>query len=370
MTTMNWKNFPIFLLLLLFIVDKLFLLPPVVKLFVKNEVNSYQTLFDLQERFYKDFLENKSKELGISKEETEKKSIIFFGTSRSADFSSLSKEIYLNNPYLKNPEATSAIPVISQYVRAAPFLHIYRMYDHYIKTHSRPRLVVFELNYTYFNKNVAFRQNRDIQDISISDFLEEGSLYSRKDFLEYIASRVFVLNSLNVKWDKALKGNDSDVNQALDFVMALKKINDLKNKKAETGMIGFEEKEGFLPAENLEINKWVINTFYQNYEKDTTSWNLFVKMLKEAKSKNVNLVIFIPRTHKSLQEATLKYRKGEQVWMNEVKAITNDLGIPIFNFESEIKLQCNYFADTSHYSKSCFPEIIEKIDELTMEPKK
>ncbi|MBP9163097.1 MAG: DUF1574 family protein, partial [Leptospiraceae bacterium] len=48
-------------------------------------------------------------------------------------------------------------------------------------------------------------------------------------------------------------------------------------------------------------------------------------------------------------------------WLLEVKRLAKEASIPFYDFEEPDYLKCDYFADTSHLSKSCFPEVVEKI---------
>jgi hypothetical protein len=363
---MKLKYFPLHLLILIFLFDKIFLIPQIRTLVVQNHVNSYEVLDTLQDKLYKEHIEKYKKELGWTSEKIEKETVMFMGTSRSVEYGNLTKSVFEKNPYIKNQAALEQIPVTSWTVRAAPFIHIYQIYSHFLKTHPRPRMLVLEINYISFNKNNVFREKKDIYDFTWEEFLEIQSELSNKDKIEYIASMFFVLNRSNISWKSLiLSGGNAkqDVNATLDFVINAKKLMEMKENKNAGWMQGFKQSEESKEqiAINSKYNEWVIQSFFQNFQLDLTSTNLFKKVLWEAKEKNVNLVLYRPRTHEELKSATKKYTKGEAEWLLEVKRLAQEASIPFYDFEEPGYLKCDYFADTSHLSKSCFPEVVEKI---------
>lgn len=363
---MKLKYFPLLLFVFLFVFDKIFIIPPVRKLIVQNYVNSYEVLNQLLDKLYKEHIEKYKKELNRTEEEIQKDTVIFMGTSRSVEYANFTKALFDKNPYIKNPEAIFQIPVTSWTVRAAPFIHIYQIYSHFIKTHPRPKMLVLEINYISFNKNNVFREKKDIYDFSVDDFLDSYKEFSNKDKVEYLANLVFVLNKSNINWKNLIKSgtnSEQDVNATLDFVVNAKKLMEMKQNKNVSWMSGI--KQGSESEEqmviNLKYNEWVIQSFFQNFQADLTSTNLFKKVLREAKEKNINLVLYRPRTHQLLKSETVKFTKGEAKWLSEVTEIAKQYSIPFYDFEKPGALECDYFADTSHLSKTCFPEVVEKI---------
>lgn len=363
---MKLKYFPLILLVFLFLFDKIFLIPQVRKLVVQNYVNSYEVLDTLLDKLYTEHIDKYKKELGKTSEEIEKETVLFMGTSRSVEYANLNKTLFDKNPYIKNPEALAKIPVTSWTVRAAPFIHIYQIYSHFLKTHPRPKILVLEINYISFNKNNVFRDKKDIYDFALEDFVEIYKELSNKDKIEYISSLFFVLNKSNISWKSLiLSGGNSnqDVNATLDFVINAKKLMEMRDNKNIGWMHGVKQNEE--SKEQIEINRtytqWVIQSFFQNFQIDLTSENLFKKVIREAKEKNINLVLYRPRTHEQLKLDTVKFIKGEEQWLAEVKKLASEYSIPFYDFEKPGSLECDYFSDTSHLSKSCFPEVVEKI---------
>jgi|GEM_PF-1838501 hypothetical protein len=363
---MKLKYFPLHLLILIFLFDKIFLIPQIRTLVVQNHVNSYEVLDTLQDKLYKEHIEKYKKELGWTSEKIEKETVMFMGTSRSVEYGNLTKSVFEKNPYIKNQAALEQIPVTSWTVRAAPFIHIYQIYSHFLKTHPRPRMLVLEINYISFNKNNVFREKKDIYDFTWEEFLEIQSELSNKDKIEYIASMFFVLNRSNISWKSLIRSGGNakqDVNATLDFVINAKKLMEMKENKNAGWMQGFKQSEESKEqiAINSKYNEWVIQSFFQNFQLDLTSTNLFKKVLREAKEKNINLVLYRPRTHELLKSETTRFTKGEAKWLEDVKSLAKEYSIPFYDFEEPGSLACDYFADTSHLSKSCFPEVVEKI---------
>jgi hypothetical protein len=227
-------------------------------------------------------------------------------------------------------------------------------------------MLVLEINYISFNKNNVFREKKDIYDFTWEEFLEIQSELSNKDKIEYIASMFFVLNRSNISWKSLIRSGGNakqDVNATLDFVINAKKLMEMKENKNAGWMQGFKQSEESKEqiAINSKYNEWVIQSFFQNFQLDLTSTNLFKKVLIEAKEKNINLVLYRPRTHELLKSETTRFTKGEAKWLEDVKSLAKEYSIPFYDFEEPGSLACDYFADTSHLSKSCFPEVVEKI---------
>ena len=91
------KLLPLKIFLLLFIIDKLFLIPSVKNFFVQNLVNSYELMQNLQNKKNQIF-EEEFKKRGKSKR------IYFIGTSRSENFGEVTDEEIKENPYVKNKD--------------------------------------------------------------------------------------------------------------------------------------------------------------------------------------------------------------------------------------------------------------------------
>jgi hypothetical protein len=58
---------------------------------------------------------------------------------------------------------------------------------------------------------------------------------------------------------------------------------------------------------------------------------------------------------------TLRREIGEEWGEEGMELLAKEYSIPFYDFEQPGSLACDYFADTSHLSKSCFPEVVEKI---------
>ncbi len=363
---MKMKLFPIYLFLFLFIFDKIFLIPNVRKILVKNYLNSYDVLNQFNEKLYSEHLESNSKKLALSKQKIQNNTIMFFGTSRSAEYANLSENFYKSNPFIKS-ESISNVPVFSWSIKAAPFIHIYQIYNYYIKTHQNPRMIVLEINHISFNKNSVFKQKKDIYDFKLDDFKEAYSEFSLKDKIEYISNWVFVLNKSTINWKGLFTNKKEDnVDETLDFVLALKKAfaGDSKNQSWELGIKEGTETEQ-RKKEDIDYNSWVVNSFYQNFQIDETSFNLFKKMVREAREKNIPLVLYRPKIHQLLRDKTKFTIKAEKNWLEQIHLLSKEYNIPFIDFEGEKITKCDYFMDISHLSKTCFPEVIEKIIDIT-----
>lgn len=361
------KYFPLQLFLFLFLIDKIFLIPAVRKQVVQNYVNSYDLLNQYNDKLYAEYLKVNALKKSKSETDIQSETIMFFGTSRSAGYAELTDNFYKDNPFIKDKNI-SKIPVTSWSIKAAPFIHVFQIYNHYIKKYPKPKLIVLEINHASFNKNNVFKEKKDIYDFTLDQFFENHREFSLADKIEYISNLVFVLNKSKINFKNIFKTNtDANVNETLEFILNAKKLLDISSKENltwEAGEREGKESEGMKKG-NILNNNFVLTSFYQSYKTDITAFNLFKKILRDAKEKKIPLILYRPKTHILLKKETEFIREKEKIWVKEIHQLAKESEVLFLDFEDEIPLKCDYFSDTSHMSKTCFPEIIEKIIEST-----
>ncbi len=354
------RLFPLLLFFSLFLLDKVFLLPFVQEKFVKNRLSVYEGLFTFQDKVYKEHL-NHWRDVFGSDQVTVKKQTVFFGSSRSAEFADLKDSDFLNNPYWN--QSLPIPPVTSMTVRAGNFTHVYLLYRNFIKNYGTDSILVLELNSVSFSLGSVFRDKKEIQEIPPNMFRDLYPSLSNKERNEYLSSQFFVLNRLNLNFTGK---ENQDVTKVMDSLLILKKALERKPElKNGFQFAGFEEgtenKEQNASLEKL--NEWVLNSFCRNFKLNTTELRFLEDAVKLAKEKKIRLILYRPKIHKMLRETSAPLLKAENEWLQYVTEISKKYEVPFIDLEKNDYLKCRYFVDTSHMSKSCFPEVLQVLKE-------
>jgi hypothetical protein len=360
---------PILLFLFVFSIDKLFYIPKVKELFVKNNYNFYEMIFNFEDLIFKDHLEKNLKRYS-SEKELLNDSLVFIGTSRSDIYREFMPKDIINNPFIKNEEIVKNKPVIGHIIKAGSFFHFYQLYNNIIKKYPEETVYVFELNYGSLNHNSYFRRRKDVENLS---FFQFGEIYNQLSFqqkTDYLTSRLFITSTLNISLLLPFKpkkvSHDENLN-ALFFIYKgqLQHINKNINSFMSKGTLEGEETEEI----KIEYDKFIQNqmdTVHLKFKENTTDKALIYKLIKDAGKRNLKFIFYRPKIHKDMRIAIDKsYGDKEKKWIEEISSYIKENNLHFIDFEDKTNLSCSYFTDPSHLSVTCAPEIIEKINNLT-----
>lgn len=358
---------PIYLFLYLFLLDKLFYIPQINELFVKNNFNFYDVMFKFENIFYEDFI-NKNQERYATKNELFDDTIVFLGTSRSEIFRGYSKKDILNNPFCKNEDRIINKPVIAHIIKAGSFFHFYQLFNFAKNKYSKSTLFAIELNYASFNKNSYFRQRKDIENLNFKQFLEIYNYISNKQKIDYITSRLFIVNTKNISFLLPFGEKNIAPEDSLGVLFNLFKGNvKHNNKNTNFNFVGTMEgqENEILLKEYDNFLKNQLETVHLKFKEDHTDIMLFKNLVEDASRNNLKLIFFRPKIHKLMRNVIDKeYGEKEKRWFEETRNYIKMHGYSLVDLESPEQMNCNYFTDPSHLSTSCAPEIVEKFDSM------
>ena len=360
---------PFAIFLFIFGVDKLFYIPGVRALFVKNNYNFYDMIFRFEDTYYDYHLE-KWKKKGLSEKEIFENSLVFLGTSRSETFREYTDRDILNNPYVKNKEQVLQKPVIAHFMRAGTVFHTYQLFQHVIEKYPRDVVFALEINYGGLNANSYIRQKKDAENLKWSSFREIYPFLSNRELLSFFSSRFFVLNLYSVSLSKPFqKTKDQTPEEMINNLFVI--VQHYVNNKTDnlTGFIYEGIQEGTENEEQIiNYKKFIdnfMNTLYYNFRVSNTDDLLMRKIIEDAKNKNLNIIFYRPKIHKDLRKATdEKHGIAEEKYIEDMRELISGNGFLFIDLEKDGEILCNYFRDPSHLSKTCIPEIIEKFDNL------
>jgi hypothetical protein len=338
-------------------------------LFVKNNYNFYDMIFNFEELIFKDHLEKNIKRYN-SEEKLLSDSLVFIGTSRSDIYREFMSKDIINNPFIKNEESVLNKPVIAHIIKAGSFFHFYQLYNNITKKYPQETVYVFELNYGSLNHNSYFRRRNDVENLNFQQF---GDIYSQLSFqqkMDYITSRLFITSTLNVSFLLPFKpkkvSHDENLN-ALFFIYKgqLQHINKNINSFMSKGTLEGDETEEI----KIEYDKFIQNqmdTVHLKFKENSTDKALIYKLIQDAGKRNLKFIFYRPKIHKDMRKAIDRsYGEKEKKWIEEISKYIKDNNLHFIDFEDETNLSCSYFTDPSHLSVTCAPEIIEKINIFT-----
>lgn len=361
--------YPLYIFLFVFLVDKLFYIPGVRELFVKNNYNFYDMIFSFEDSFYDYHLE-KWKKKGLSEQEIFKNTMVFIGTSRSETFREYTEKDIINNPFIQDQNKILNKPVIAHFMRAGTVFHIYQLFEHVTEKYPKDVVFALEVNYGGLNENSYIRQRKDAENLKWSSFKEIYPMLSTGQILSFVTSRLFVLNLYSVSLTKPFQKNKAQSPEELiKGLFVLVKQYVATNTDNSSGFILEGNHEGQESSEVKEKYKLFIeefmNTLFYKFKVSSTDNLLLKKIIQSAKKKNLKIIFYRPKIHKDLRKETdLKFKEAEENYLQELTTFLNQNGYSFYDLEKEGEIKCAYYRDPSHLSKTCIPEIIEKFDKV------
>jgi hypothetical protein len=361
----SYLYIPISIFLFIFLFDKLFLIPKVRDLFVKNNYNFYDMIFKFEDSFI-DLHIKKWKNKNLSENEILEKTLVFIGTSRSEGYRDITENDIRDNPFISSEQQILNKPFLSHFMRAGSYFQVYQLFQ-YI-THKYPTETTFalEINHVGINENLYIRQRKDVENLKWVYFKEIFPELSNRQIVDFISSRLFILNTYSVSFLKPFQGAKDQTPE--EMVMGLFLLARQSNKITKDGNTGFsflgnlETNEDSITIKNYE--KFIenfMNTLYLNFEESKTDDSLLEKILVQAKERNLKVIFYRPKIHKLLRKRIdQKFQRQEEEWLENKRTKILEYGFPFIDLEEEGALKCSYFKDPSHLSRTCFPEVIEK----------
>lgn len=325
---------PVLFLILIFFLDKIFLIP----FFQKDFVQEGNSIFY---KHRKDLFAKLQKDPSLGK----KKLAVVLGDSRSYPHSMLG----ITDPKLKsewilyNFSGPQSVPAYAYYCLS-------RLLELGIK----PDLVVYSISPESFDERKNFFYNPFLKMMADQKFLEtfwEEFSFETKENLFW--DRVFIFRSLSIDlkvfWNRLTAGK-------------LKQYN--KNYNEDYAILSFGNGE-FVGYNNLinskefleKDSKRIAEIYVKNFQYSPLQEMFFRKFFDLSKQNSLQVLLVKPKVYpfyeKYLEESGIQRQFG--ILADEVKSIYK---ISTLDFSDD---SCEYFNDASHQSVICFPPQTEKI---------
>ncbi|MCG6167129.1 DUF1574 domain-containing protein [Leptospira sp. FAT2] len=358
-----------FLFLLFFAFDKIVMIPA-----VRHSITSalpgnpyVETLEDLEPKH----LDSKSG----------RKTLWNFGTSRSFGFYSMPVEKNTAvDPFLNSEQKK----LLGEYdvfafatVGSNPSIYFTR-FSQLLDRGYTPDLVTIELSSFSFNTNSRYTQSAIVEGIPLLFTFAHFEELPGKIIYDIWVSRLFASYRYKLSLStmkKKLFGKDQE-NPLLKQFGGLTTeafMNTIEEARKEKIDRVYTEKdfndfpENFQFANEAEryvrydlASKVLDKEFYSNYSFNEDMILFLRNMIIKAKSKNIPVVLWIPRAHPELHKVYQKYDL-DRVFSDRINVIASEYNVPLVNLDKKNSTECKYFQDISHASLRCFDEIIAKV---------
>ncbi|MCB1158255.1 MAG: DUF1574 family protein [Leptospiraceae bacterium] len=254
-------------------------------------------------------------------------------------------------------------------VKAASPLLLFHSFDFMLQKGVKPKVFVLETSFSTLNKNSLFVEKSQMNDMKLNFFWKYRHLFNLEEKVDYLSTRVFVLNRMNIPWIGLITGKSSAGSEAptalLDFIIGLSQVKSEK-KLEENGFKVVGEEEGkeseMIKEKNQKYIQYLIQRFFNSFETYHPSYmRMYREFARLCKEQGIQLVFYSPPVHKLYTQAKEPFHRQELLWKKEMESIAREFSVLYLDFESKIPLKCRFFEDISHISSSCYPEVVEKI---------
>ncbi|XDD49421.1 DUF1574 family protein [Leptospira sp. WS92.C1] len=357
-----------FLFLLFFAFDKIVMIPD-----VRHSITSVlpgnpyvETLSDMEPKH----LESKSG----------KKTLWNFGTSRSFGFSMPVEKNIAVDPFL-NSEQRELLGKYDVHAFAAvgsnPSIYFTR-FSQLLDRGYVPDLLTIELSSFSFNRNSRYTQSAIVEGIPLLFALKHLNEIPGKITYEIAVSRLFASYRYKLSLStmkKKLSGKDQENPLFKQFgglttEVIMNTIEDASKEKVnrvytEKDFNDFPEDFQFTNEAERYVKydlaaKVLDKEFYTSYSFNEDMIVFLRNMIVKAKSKNIPIVLWIPRAHPELHKIYQKYDL-DRVFNDRIYDIATEYNVPLVDLDKKNPTKCKYFQDISHVSLRCFDEIIARV---------
>ena len=332
--------YPIFLLLAMFLIDKLFLIDIVKNSFKKDFTHIY---YETRQ----DVLENLK--LNYPKFKDKKKLLIILGSSRLVYFSNSELKSFYPNWEIYN--LSSAVTTPAYY-----FYFIEKIFELNIK----PDLIVLETDSNQFNyssENI-FKKSNLTYSFDLGFILKYADIFGTeyRDF--YIRNTLFAVSKnkpyFNSLWQKISEGSLIKVN----LIAAYTKNYLIENKGHSFSHLEdyYEKDFGKLQESSFQSFNWA----FKDYKDSNLQFTFYEKVLQTLKKEKIPTIILKPQVSPPLEALFKKDEKIKQ-WQVKTTKLTNKYNFDLIDLSKSEEFYCNAFADGGHMGKECYRPLMRFI---------
>ncbi|MEM7181354.1 MAG: DUF1574 domain-containing protein [Spirochaetota bacterium] len=327
--------YPVVLFIILFLVDKIFLLEDL-KPYIKSDFTYiyYQAKEDLFERLRKKYAVSNSNKRN-------KKLMIILGSSRLLYFDAQELRDYY--PHWDIYNFSSAVTTPAYY-----YYYLEKIY----KAGIQPDLVLLESDPNQFNQNApAFKKSNLTYSFDPS-FIRRHAFLFGKEYVSYYLGKLLFASSKNKPYLHTAFKRFGNSNFAFVNIMRnWTKDYLLKNQGHAPSLLAtFVERDfGILEATSQRTIDWL----YRNYKPSQMQYQFLQYIMQDSRQKKVPLIVVWPQSSIPMQRM-LKKEKYVEDWRKRVTLMAAKYRYALYDMDDTKEYYCNSFVDGGHIAKECY----------------
>ncbi|KAA1292742.1 DUF1574 family protein [Leptospira interrogans] len=328
------------------------------------------------------------KELEIK---SKKKSLWNFGSSRSFGFYQLPVDQNTAvDPFLTSSQKS----ILGEYdvfafatVGSNPAIYFTR-FSQLLDRGYRPDLLTIELSSFSFNTNGRYTQSTIVEGIPLEFTIKHFNELPWDVIYDIWVSRLFTSYRYKLSMSvikKKLAGTDKEnplfkqfgilTNETITKQLEAMRKGKVNRVYTQADFRDFPEDVTFSNEAETYVRydlaaKVLDKEFYVNYSFNEDMFLFLKNMILKARTKNIPVVLWIPRAHPELHKVYQKYNL-DRVFGSRMRTMASELNVPLIDLDQKTPIQCKYYQDISHISLRCFDEIIFQLISVNLaEPRK
>lgn len=354
-------RYPLLLLLLLLIVDKIALIPA-----VRDAGRKPPTP-----------IENLRNAIQFTRPEAARDprpEIVVLGTSRTKNFEYLHPDTIERDPYLSPARRSRLLGMrfeTGTILPAADMLVQYVYAREYLASKVRPRLMVLEVSPPAFNKN----SNNNLELFMHGNVFDYEVLLKLAGIVQpdrwgLVGTKVaFASYAYGFRPENALRNLIRGRTYRDSAEDAMRLILMMPRTKAIPADYDDQPEE---PQASVnyrqridEYTDYVEGMYLRRFEFDTAELKLLDRILSEATKANQPIVLWKPRSHPHLEKRSAEL--GFERAFVQVETLIRARGVPYYDAARDVEFACRRHRDASHQSARCMPYLMDRIVDVAVE---
>ncbi len=353
---MKTITYPIFLLLLCFLIDKIFVWDEVQVRSIswkRFEKAAYETRFILLDLLEKEHAQNPNKNY-----------ILLLGSSRTAQ--------------MKRAQVEDSLPNSTFYNFAVPYpgmAYQYYWLEKVLEKGIKPNTIILELDSllltnTANNYSIAYLFDLSFIWEHFHWFESEDSGFSKKEFFQFIKTRLFTISRYPFSWEALLDNQKKFIYMEEGKLVEKTKREVIpQSRKALIDLIHSNHGGiSSIPNTQAQIDfsleakqKWNQYFFAQNFPSNSQIYFLG-KILAKAQENQIPIILLIPQTSPEFRKILLKSEVAQTFSQILQEILTKNPSVQLLDLSSNAV--CTDFEDSFHVAENCIQDFTSRVIQM------
>lgn len=369
--------YPIFLLLLVFLVDKIILWDPILRK-GRRESTPLESIKLGMDRIWEQKQNSSNND----------KTVVFFGSSRTEGLRFLTKRAILDDSYLDRTSQNNLLRFQYEFrgaAKASELLYHYVLLKGLLTSGYTPEAVFFEISPEMFNRNSPYHASIQFRSNSFpySELIHLWD-FAETDWKKEVASAIAFPSghyqfSIGSFFSQTITGKDYLTDDmTVNLYSALPSVQDYTgyiglSETASDSVGGTNSNEGNnnskpnsldLKKHSKDFQEKIVGYSHfmrdefilQNYQFSPSEEKIFLEIVRMAQTAEFPIVFWRPRVHAYYQNILSEV--GLDPVDEMVRETLQNNNLAYINLQKQ-NMRCDFFLDSSHLSPVCAPEAIQ-----------